>query len=214
MADIEFTTEELETEEWRDVVGYEGVYSVSNLGRIRRNAPAARGRVGMCKPGRIMSQSLNEFGYCRKMRLTKDGMTKQHWPHRIVATAFIGPPPTPSHTVNHRNGIKTDNRPQNLEWATIAENNRHAIQMGLNRPLHSRRKPDWGKGRRNGKYTRPESTPRGSGHSNAKLSEDSVTDIRSKYSQGGTSYSALAAEYGVDKSLISLIVKRKIWTHI
>jgi hypothetical protein len=46
--------------------------------------------------------------------------------HRLICEAFNGPPPTPSHVVNHKNGIKDDNRPNNLEWMTIGENTHHA----------------------------------------------------------------------------------------
>lgn len=51
--------------------------------------------------------------------------------HRMVALTFLGVPPTPNSVVNHKNGIKTDNRVENLEWCSQKDNNRHAVHIGL-----------------------------------------------------------------------------------
>jgi hypothetical protein len=102
------------TERWLPVKGYEGVYSVSDLGRVRRDAPNRNGKPPMCSYG------YNVNGY-RQIMIRK----VCHYLHRLVAQAFLGDPPTPRHEVNHKNGNRTDNRVANLEWVTHSENVRH-----------------------------------------------------------------------------------------
>lgn len=97
-------------EEWRPIPSAAG-YEASSLGRIK-------GPRCILKPTRLNS------GYMG-VKIAKRGTTV----HAAVARAFTGPPPTERHTVNHKNGIKTDNRPENLEWLTQAENNRHAVEV-------------------------------------------------------------------------------------
>lgn len=112
----------LDGEEWKDVVGYEGLYKVSNLGRIRSFVLGG-------KNGCIISQSKTRQGY-KRLALSKNGILTRFLVHRLVANAFI-PNPQNKPTVNHINGDKGDNRVCNLEWATQSENNRHAYKTGL-----------------------------------------------------------------------------------
>lgn len=99
---------------WVPVCGYEEYYEVSSAGDIRS-----------LNSGRILSKPIMGAGY-QKASLWKDGERAQTSVHRIVATAFHGPAPSPSHEVNHKNGIKTDNRAANLEWVTRSENEKHS----------------------------------------------------------------------------------------
>lgn len=111
-------------EEWRPVVGHEGWYEISSLGRARRVRRSAGARVG-----HLLKAHPNRKGYLCVV-LYVNG---QHFCRRIprlVAEAFLGPCPA-GHEVNHRNGIKADNCAANLEWATKSHNRRHAILMGL-----------------------------------------------------------------------------------
>lgn len=98
-------------EQWRDVQGYEGLYQVSDLGRVRN------------KRWRILSTHMNGNGYLQTT-LSKHGRREYPLLHRLVATAFI-PNPGAKPQINHKNGIKTDNRPDNLEWCTMGENLAH-----------------------------------------------------------------------------------------
>jgi len=105
------------TEIWKDIPGYEGLYQASNQGRIRSNYKS--------KP--VMSGYINNQGYVR-VQLWKGTGYVQKSAHRWVAMAFL-PNPENKETVNHKNGIKTDNRVVNLEWATRSENELHSYRV-------------------------------------------------------------------------------------
>ena len=109
-------------EEWRDVCGYEGIYQVSNLGRIRSLDRYCRGMNG-CKifhHGKILSQSTQKNGY-KYIHLKLDGTQKSCRVHRIVAEAFVDNPNGYAE-VNHIDENKANNRADNLEWCTRSYN--------------------------------------------------------------------------------------------
>lgn len=109
---------------WRDVVGYEGYYEVSNLGHVKGVAGCKRHHgVRILKP-RLCNMYL-------RVLLTKDTVRSDFYVHRLVAIAFLGEPPTPKHQVNHINLNRADNRLENLEWVTRSENQQHAFKYGL-----------------------------------------------------------------------------------
>lgn len=113
----------MENEIWKDVVGYEGNYKISNLGRIK--SLSKYNKMGF---DTIMSQSYKcEYMY---INLYKNGKLSSKRVHRLVAQAFI-PNPLNKPQVNHINGIKTDNRAENLEWCSRSENMLHAYRNGL-----------------------------------------------------------------------------------
>lgn len=109
-------------EEWRPVVGYEGLYEVSSLGNVfsvERIDSAGRKRGGF-----QLKQKTDRYGY-KCVNLSKDGTTKSTTVHRLVAEAFI-PNPDKKPEVNHKNEDKQDNSVKNLEWVTSKENQNHA----------------------------------------------------------------------------------------
>lgn len=127
-------------EVWKDVVGYEGLYQVSNLGRVKS---LARFKLNHGKlkpiPERIlkpweMSKQTNGQAYMM-VSLYQNAKRKSALVHRLVAEAFI-PNPENKPTVNHKNGDKYNNQVDNLEWMTQRENLLHAYKMGLNVPIH------------------------------------------------------------------------------
>lgn len=113
---------------WRDVAGYDGVYQVSNAGRVRRTIAANEGRT---KPG-VLSPGISELGHGH-VALTRDGKRKQIGVHRLVALAFIGPQPSPRHLVCHNNGDPRDNRVENLRWGTQSDNINDSVVHGTHR---------------------------------------------------------------------------------
>jgi hypothetical protein len=165
---------------WKDVVGYEGLYEVSNLGRVRSNLGHNR------KKGHVLSGG-NLRGY-RFVILCKDGKQKSGLIHRLVARAFIGEPPTPNHTVNHKDLDKANNRDTNLEWLTQPDNVRHAA------PVIPRL--------------------RGVDQPTSKLTEDQVRAIRQRYIPREVTLKQLGMEYGVSQQTVLAIIRREKWAHL
>jgi hypothetical protein len=169
-------------EEWRAVVGHEDGYEVSNLGRIRRVRHLPVTQIGHVRAlGRITVSRRYQT-----VQLYRYGRSSSHLVSRLVAEAFLGPPPTPLHEVNHRNGDRSNNRPGNLEWVTRAENVRHSVQTGL-----------FAVGERQWK---------------AKLTADDVLIIREM--RGHVSQLDLATRFGVSNATISNVQLKYSWRHI
>lgn len=104
------------TESWLPVAEFAGRYQVSNLGRVRVH----HGRGRLHKQPKEVSQRNNGNGYMA-VSLGPKGERVSRYVHRLVALAFHGTP-LPGHEVNHRNGIRHDNRANNLFWASHAAN--------------------------------------------------------------------------------------------
>ena len=118
---------------WKDVGGYEGLYQVSNLGKIKSLQRYEKHKNSkILVKERILKGCFNKTGY-HEARLYKNGIAYYESVHRLVAKEFISNPYNKPE-VNHINGIKKDNRVGNLEWCTKKENGKHAVSIGLLTP--------------------------------------------------------------------------------
>jgi hypothetical protein len=166
-------------EEWRSFCE-DARYKVSNLGRVR--GPS----------GKILAGYRDKDGY-HCVGIHRRGWYKAVKVHRAVALAFLDPP-APQHVVNHKNGIKDDNRAENLEWVTSKQNSVHSHRvLG-----------------RKGQNTSP---ARGTKHGNARFTDDMIREIRRRYDAGETQV-ALAKAFTTTQSQISRIIRRETWAHV
>lgn len=101
-------------EQWKAIVGYEGIYEISDIGRVKS---LKYGKEKILKPGKLKNGYLHVILY-------KEGKKKIFKIHRLVAEAFI-PNPLGLETVNHMDEVKTNNVASNLEWMSIKDNNNY-----------------------------------------------------------------------------------------
>ena len=178
-------------EVWLPVVGYEGFYEVSDLGRIRSlgRVETMRNRWGSLtvrtKRGCLMKASPNHNGYPAVWLYDAGGNVVGKLVHRLVAEAFIGPIPD-GMDVAHNDGTRTNARLENLRITTRADN-------CADKEIHG-------------------TVQRGERSSRAKLSADAVREIRD--ANGAKTQKELAAQFGVRQGQISRIQLRKNWRHI
>lgn len=184
--------------EWKSVVGYEGVYEVSDGGSVQR----CDGYRSSPKP---LQPVPNHHGYLN-VNLSRNSKGKTFKVHSLVCEAFIGPRPE-GMTINHKNGDKNDNSVQNLEYVTHIENMRHAKEV-LDRIIPTR-----ARGERNGAVIYPERLNRGTDVSTAKLDENKVRAVRVMLSQGMFQRD-IAKIIGISQTQIWRIKTGLSWAHV
>ena len=175
-------------EQWKEVLGTNGQYEVSNTGFLRTHNWKGSGQT------RIMKPALDSRGYLRTM-IVINGRARTIKVHRLVAEAWIENPQGKPQ-VNHKDGIKSNNHIDNLEWVTKRENIQHAFDNGLMK---------W-----NG--TVPPNL-KGSANPTSKLTEEQVREIRSKFKPRIYTREMLGKEYGVSPLTIKDIIHRT-WKHV
>lgn len=184
---------DISQEIWKDISEYEGLYEVSNKGRIRRiHSPCNKHKEKLYV---ILKPIISKEGYYR-ISLSRNNTRKNYSVHRLVAMAFIENPGDKPF-INHIDGVKTNNSIENLEWCTPAENNRHAYTNGLN------------------KY-HPEHLPLMCGEDNPKhiLTKKDVVEIRALLKSGKYTQHEIGQMYGVSNYAICDIKRGKSWKEV
>jgi hypothetical protein len=173
-------------DEIRDIPGYDGRYSVTADGRIWRHERrwmAGRKRASPSHFPSTWQKPRLRYGYLRVELGGDGGIRFSMAVHRAVALAWI-PNPDGLEQVNHKNGVKTDNRVENLEWVTRSQNGKHAWATGLSRSTERHREA----ARRRAPAV---------AEALSKLSLEQQREVACAYAAGGKRLIDLAAEYGV-----------------
>lgn len=168
---------------WKNIIGFEGAYQVSNLGRVKsldRVVVRSESSQRLAK-GKILSLQKDRLGYIY-VHLSLNGKGCKKKVHRLVCEAFCEKKAN-QNVVNHIDGDKTNNISKNLNWCTHQENTLHALAAGLRTDVGENAKDNI-------------------------LSEQEVLDIRNNHID---SYEVLALKYGVSKSSIADIKKFRSW---
>ena len=178
------------SERWAPMPNFEKFYEVSNFGNVRSKDRLVLSKNGTKRlfKGKDLTLSLNNIKYftiCAKIR--EMGANKTLTVHRLVALAFI-PNPENKPQVNHINGIKTDNRVENLEWVTATENLNHAFKMGLLADKNAFEYP------------------------NTTLTRDQVLEIRELFKT--KTNKEIAHKYNVSKEIISKLKNGRTYKNI
>lgn len=123
--------ENLENEVWKDCKGYEGLYQVSNLGRVKSLERVRTNHSGglWVQPEKILPGKIDGCGYRVVHLSSPSGKDKIERVHRLVALVFVDNPERKPE-VNHINSIRLDNRAENLEWMTHQENIQYSVNQG------------------------------------------------------------------------------------
>lgn len=187
-------------EEWRPVVGYEGWFEVSNLGRVKRAAPGRGTWVG-----RILKCQRHHTGYIHVV-LSRNSRERSHFVHVLVLEAFVCPRPRSQET-NHKDGDKQNNRIGNLEWVTTSQNARHKVHTLRDGWITKNRRPRAKPRKRQGKYVRGSASPR------AKLLESDIPRIRKRLKRGHL-LREVAKDFGVSPEMIWRIKVSLAWCHV
>ena len=172
-------------EEWRAVVGFEGFYEVSNLGRVRsvvREVNYKNIKMRTMK-SKIRSTNGRLKGY-PAVNLSMHGTSKMRTVHIMVLEAFVGPRPSPAHDGCHSDGNPINNLLGNLKWGTKLENMADRAEHGK--------------------------TARGERSGSAKLTPEIVRNIR----QDERGSRLIAAELGLNTSTVKRIKNKQTWAHI
>jgi hypothetical protein len=192
---MEFTLEELDTEIWKDIKDYEGIYQVSSIGRVRsldreefyyndHGTKCVRFRTGM-----ILNPDIGNNGYFR-VRLRNKENTKKMLVHRLVAFAFIdNPNPIAYDIINHKDSNPENNRICNLEWCDQKYNAQY-------------------------KFTNNNYSHKGSKHPQATITEDIAKQIYILGHSGKYTNIELSEMFNVHKNMINNIKIGHTWSHV
>lgn len=173
------------SEEWRVIPSFPA-YSVSSLGRVRRDAIIRGGGGSTRHPKENLTQRALPSGHMQ-VTLSMGNKPQTFLVHRLVAEAFLPPAPAGKDCVLHGDDNPANNAPTNLYWGDRPDNTRDMVTRARQ--------------------------AKGERVSSAKLTADKVREIRQRCEAGADQYD-LAAEYGVSQSNISMIASRTTWRHV
>ena len=174
-------------ERWIAILGYEGLYEISDQGRVRGLDRVIIRSTGSKYTVKGAMKAVTPGDPYPIVTLKNRGAQKTIRVHQLVMRAFVGPCPS-GLEVCHEDGDCTNNRLENLRYDTRTANHADKKRHGTSNT--------------------------GSRHGNSKLAEDDVLEIRAAYARGGETYKSLGARYGVNPYQIGLIIRRQRWTHI
>lgn len=178
----------LEGEVWKTYPSNE-FYEISSLGRVRSNCNRALRSGHKFWQGKIIAQHSSKKNVVGYLRVKMSGINSPVAVHRAVAETFI-PNPEGKPQVNHINGVKTDNKVENLEWVTAKENTNHADATGLR------------------------NHPTGEFRDDVVYNGDIVRKILNLYFYDLKTYKEIESVTGVIKEYVALIVKGKRWVEV
>lgn len=178
----------MENEEWRPIPGYEGLYEVSSLGRVKRLRTMVRGPHGSIQscPECVLTPSAS--GPYPSVKLCRDGCGHTYRLHVLVLTAFVGPRPEGMEARHFPDRSKTNNRLDNLSWGTKKQNAADKELQGQSQ--------------------------RGGLNHQAKLSEEDVRAIRRLWAEGRLKQPEIGEMFGIKQQQVSRLVNRKRWSHV
>lgn len=183
-----FSKDELKNEVWKDIPGYENLYQISDLGRVkslyRIVSHSTSGYLRLKE--RILSVGKDDINRL-SVNLCKNGQAKVFRVHCLVMMVFVGQRPK-NYDVCHNDGDPTNNRLSNLRYDTRKNNEKDKIKHGT--------------------------LCNGEKHPNSKLKKDDVLEIRRLYSRGVLSQYEIAKIYGLHQVTVSQIILYKRWKHI
>lgn len=163
-------------ETWLPIVGYDGLYEVSNTGRI-----------ASLKYQRKIRKLGKHLGGYLQVNLSKNGIVERKLVHRLVTRSFLGEAED-GQQVNHKNGVKTDNMIENLEYCTPSDNKKHSFRIGLESHV-------------------------GEKHNRAKLTNNKVMQIHDLL-KIGMKHVDIAKKLGVHRTTVSQIRAGTRWSHV
>lgn len=179
------------SEIWKDVIGYKGLYQVSNLGNVKSIVGIRLDKRGRFykMPVKILKPQWDRGGYFH-VSLYKNKKVSHKLIHKLVLEAFVSPCPT-GYYGNHKDGNRTNNNLDNLEWCTPGENNLHAFRVLKRKPVCVSGEKNW----------------------NAKITNGDVMLAR-QLRKSGFTYQQIADKLGIVKSHAKRVVDGDSWKHI
>ncbi|HTJ53771.1 MAG TPA: NUMOD4 motif-containing HNH endonuclease [Cyclobacteriaceae bacterium] len=176
---------------WIDIVGYNGNYQISNLGRVKsigRKVDSINHKKKSTSTVHEKILKSSKYRY-ESVFLSKSGISKMALVHRLIATVFI-PNPENKPQVNHKNGNKLDNRIENLEWCNASENSIHAYKNNLTKAV------------------------KGELVGSSKLLESEASELLQLHYMYGLNQRKTAKEYNLCQATIRELLIRQTWKHL